>query len=374
MSGGDSGSKSHKATPKRMKQLRHDGSLQKSQDLSAWLGMGAAALTLPGLITAGTAAAVEQLQVVRTVIATPDPALAVQALFDASWTILPTLGALLAVVVVTAIVATAAQGGIFFSTKKLKPTFKQFNPVAGLKRILGMQAWWQGLKALLKTIVVGWVLYVTVVKITPMLLSSGGLPLTAVLVLATDGVSGLMRSAVAAGLVLAVFDILVIRKTNRKQTMMSTEEIKQEHKSSEGDPLLKGAIRSKQMAMSRNRMMAGIATADVVLVNPTHVAVALKYEPGKGAPRVIAKGSGHVAARIRAEATKQRVPMIADVALARALNATCKLGEEVPADLFVQVAKILAFVMSLRRRGSAQGIHTVPTQPVRPAHPTRTSR
>ena len=357
---GDSSSKSQKATPKRMKQLRHDGSLQRSQDLSAWVGMGAAALTLTGMLTAGSTAATAQLNTVRKIIANPDPALAVQALFDGGSSILPTIAPMLGVVVVTAILATAVQGGIYFSTKKLKPTFKQFNVVTGLKRVFGMQAWWQGLKALLKTMVVGWVLYVVVKGITPMLLSSGGLSLNQVLGLAGGGVSSLMRSAVAAGLVLAVFDLIVIRRTNRKQTMMSTEEIKQENKSSEGDPLLKSAIRSKQMAMSRNRMMAGIATADVVLVNPTHVAVALKYSPGKGAPRVVAKGSGHVAARIRAEATKQRIPMVADVALARALNKACEIGQEIPADLFVQVAKILAFVMSLRRRGSAQGLHTAP--------------
>ena len=357
---GDSSSKTHKATPKRMKKLRHDGSLQRSQDVSAWLGMGAGALTLAGVITAGTSAAVTQLTLVRKIVANPEPELAVQALFDGVGTVLSTIAPLMAVVCLTAIVATAVQGGIFFSTKKLQPTFKQFNVVTGLKRLLGMQAWWQGLKSLLKTAVVAWVLVITVQNITPMLLSSGGLSLHALLALAGDGVAGLMRSAVAAGLVLAMFDILVIRKTNRKQTMMSFEEIRQENKQSEGDPLLKGQIRSRQLAMSRNRMMAAVGTADVVLVNPTHVAVALRYEPGNGAPRVVAKGKGHVAARIRAEATAKRVPMIADVQLARALHAACALGEEVPADLFVQVAKILAFVMSLRRRGSAQGLHHLP--------------
>ena len=357
---GDAGDKSHKATPKRMKQLRHDGALQRSQDLSAWLGMGVAAMTLSMVLTAGSERAVEQLTAARSVIARPDPAVAVQALFDGMASVLWTVAPLLAVVVIAALVASAAQGGIYFSTKKLVPTFKQFNLVTGMKRVLGAQAWWQGLKALLKTIVVASVLTITVQNITPLLMTSGGLSLRQVLDLASNGVGDLMRTAVVAGLVLAAFDILVIRKTNRKQTMMSTQEIKQENKSSEGDPLLKGAIRSKQLAMSRNRMMAAVATADVVLVNPTHVAVALRYEPGHGAPRVVAKGSGHVAARIRAEATTHRVPMIADVPLARALNTACELGQEVPADLFVQVAKILAFVMSLRRRGSAQGVHTVP--------------
>ncbi|NMR20554.1 flagellar biosynthesis protein FlhB [Cellulomonas fimi] len=356
----DAASKSEKATPKRMKELRRDGSLQRSQDLSAWLGMGVAAATLGMVLSRGSEAATEQLTTVRAVVADPDPARAVQALDDGLGSVLTTVAPLLAVVVLAAVVASAAQGGLHISTKKLKPTFKQFNVAKGLKRVLGGQAWWQGAKALLKTVAVGGVLAVTVQGIAPMLLASGGLSLDQVMQLGGNGVASLMRTAVAAGIGLAILDILVIRRANRKKTMMSKQEIKQENKSSEGDPLLKSAIRSKQMSMSRNRMMAAIADADVVLVNPTHVAVALRYEPGKGAPRVVAKGSGHVAARIRAEATKKRVPLVADVPLARALHGACGLGQEIPTELFTSVAKVLAFVMALKRRGAAQGVHTVP--------------
>ncbi len=115
--------------------------------------------------------------------------------------------------------------------------------------------------------------------------------------------------------------------------------------------------------MSRNRMIAQVADADVVLVNPTHVAVALRYEPGSGAPRVVAKGAGHVAARIRKVAADKRVPMVEDMPLARALHAACELGQEVPPHLYVAVARVLAFVMALRRRGAAQGIHRPPGGP-----------
>ncbi len=219
-------------------------------------------------------------------------------------TIAPLLGA----VVLTAIVGSAVQGGIHVSSKKLKPTFKQFNLLAGIKRLLGAQSWWQGGKSLLKTIVIGAVLTSVVQGIAPMLLASGGMSLSQVLGLAGNGVGSLMRTAVMAGIVLAVVDVVFVSKQNRKKTKMTLKEVKDEHKSSEGDPLLKGAIRSKQMAMSRNRMMAAIADADVVLVNPTHVAVALKYEPGTGAPRVVAKGAGHVAARIRKQANDEAGP------------------------------------------------------------------
>jgi flagellar biosynthetic protein FlhB len=107
-------------------------------------------------------------------------------------------------------------------------------------------------------------------------------------------------------------------------------------------------------------MMAEVTHADVVMVNPTHVAVALKYEPGTGAPRVVAKGKGHVATRIREVASQNRIPMVQDIALARALHAACKLGDEIPAELYTAVARVLAFVLALRRRGAAVGMHRNP--------------
>ena len=152
-------------------------------------------------------------------------------------------------------------------------------------------------------------------------------------------------------------------RRNRKQTRMTLKEVKDENKRTEGDPMLKGAIRAKQLSMSRNRMMSEVATADVVLVNPTHVAVALRYEPGSGAPKVVAKGAGAIAAKIREEASDKRVPMIEDIPLTRALHAACELGQEVPAHLFTAVARVLAFVMALRRRGASAGQHRVPGGP-----------
>jgi flagellar biosynthetic protein FlhB len=312
------------------------------------------------VISRGAAVAQTQLVQVRDIAAHPDPARAVSALGDGLATVLTTVAPMLAAVVIAAVVATAMQGGIYPSFKRLKPTFKQFNPVSGMKRLFGAQAWWQGAKSLLKTAVVGLVLTISVKSLTPALMSAGGLPVTSLLDEAAGGAMALLKTAVFAGLLLAFADVVVVIRRNRKKTRMSKHEIKEENKRSEGDPLLKGAIRSKQLAMSRNRMMAAVATADVVLVNPTHVAVALRYEPGTGAPRVVAKGKGYVAARIRDKATEHHVPMVADVALARALHSACAVGQEIPEYLFTAVARVLAFVMALRRRGAATGLHRVP--------------
>jgi flagellar biosynthetic protein FlhB len=161
----------------------------------------------------------------------------------------------------------------------------------------------------------------------------------------------------ATGLVIAVADYAVVRTKTMKKLKMSKYEIQQEHKQSEGDPYMKAHRRSIQMSMSRNRMMAEVADADVLLVNPVHVAVALKYEAERGAPRVVAKGAGEVAARLRAAAEEARVPMVQDIPLARALHASCDLGQEVPPQLFTAVARVLAFVMHLGARGVRGGFH-----------------
>jgi len=121
--------------------------------------------------------------------------------------------------------------------------------------------------------------------------------------------------------------------------------------------MVKGEIRRRAMMMSRNRMMAAIPEADVVMVNPTHVAVALKYTAGFGAPRVVAKGRGVIAAKIRKVAADNRVPMVEDIPLARALHSACEVGEEVPAEFYTAVAQVLAFVMGLKAKGSAGGMH-----------------
>jgi flagellar biosynthetic protein FlhB len=142
---------------------------------------------------------------------------------------------------------------------------------------------------------------------------------------------------------------------------MTKQEIKDEYKSAEGDPHVRGMRRARALAMARNRMMADVPTADVVVVNPTHVAVALRYDPARGAPRVVAKGADQVAARIRALAEQHRVPMVRDIPLARTLHKSCEIGQEIPPDLYKAVATVLAFIMTLKKRGSAAGTHVVRT-------------
>ena len=352
--------KTEKPTAKKLLEARKQGQSAKSQDLGAWLGVAAAAAMMPLMIRVGRERLTRMFEGLEDVAKDPEPAAVLSALADGGAAIAPVVGPLAAVTVVVAIAASAGQGGLHFATKAAKPSAKNLNLIKGVKRLFGPAAWWQGGKALLKTVAVGLVLYMTVSGLTPLLLSSGSMPLSSILDAVSGGVGSMIRTAVIVGLVLGGIDYVVVRRRTDKQLRMTRKEVTDEAKQSEGDPQLKGAIRSKQMAMSRNRMMAEVQKADVVLVNPTHVAVALRYDKDRGAPRVVAKGSGHVAAKIRAKATEHRVPMVADIPLARALHAACEVDQEIPPHLYAAVARVLAFVMALRRRGSASGVHTSP--------------
>lgn len=355
----DAQERTEKATDKRMKEARQKGRLSKSSDVTAWLAIAASAVMLPLTIGSGTGAAVTQVFTIGTVAADPTVGGAMQALKDGLGSILPTITGLLIAVFVIVIAGTAVQGGIHL--KKLEPKFEHLNLVAGLKRTFGAQALWQGAKALLKAGVVGLALYLVIQGLMPIITTPGDHPVQQLITQAMNGVGALLQTAIVAGLVLAAIDVFVVMRRNRKQTRMTKREIKDEFKNAEGDPHIKSQRRSRQMAMSRNRMMAAVAEADVVLVNPTHYAVAIKYEPGKSAPRIVAKGAGTIAARIREEADTKKVPMVKDIPLTRALHAACELGQEIPVEFYTAVAHVLTFVMALKRRGASAGVHSLPS-------------
>jgi flagellar biosynthetic protein FlhB len=338
-----------------MKEVRSKGELAKSQDLTAWLGVGAVAVMLPTTISLATEEATAQVFTVGIVTANPDPAVALQSLWDGLASIMSILTPMLVVVTVVVVLGAVVQGGVHF--KRFAPKYEQFNIVTGIKRVFGFRALWEGAKALSKTVVVGLVLYFVVMDLVPVLTSAGGLSVSVLLEAANSGSTVLLQSAVVAGLALAAADVFVVMRRNRKRTRMTKKEVRDENKSSDGDPLIRSQRRARQLAMSRNRMIAAIAGADVVLVNPTHVAVALKYEPGRSAPRVVAKGAGIIAARIREQAETDKVPLVRDIPLARALHSACEIGEEIPIELYTAVARVLAFVMALKTRG-AKGIHS----------------
>lgn len=358
MSGTDSGERSEKATDKHLREARKKGRLSRSQDLTAWLGIGAAAVTMPAAIALGASAGTEQLLTLTSLVDAPTPEAALTALGRGLASVLPTLAVMLAAVAIVTLIGAVIQGGVHL--KPLTGRFEQFNVVTGIRRVFGMQALWEGAKALLKTAAIGIALWFVIASLMPVLTASGAHSISRLLGTASEGTAALLQTAIAVGLALAAIDMFVVMRRNRKHTRMTKREVRDENKNSEGDPLIRQQRRSRQLAISRNRMISAVAGSDVVLVNPTHIAVALRYEVGRAAPKVVAKGSGVVAERIREEATRTGVPMVREVSLARALHAACELGQEIPEDLYNAVARVLVFVDALRRRGAARGIHSLP--------------
>ncbi len=354
---GPGGEKTEKPTPQRLKKARKEGQIPRTQELGTWLGVATASVLLPMLVRRAFEEVQQLFVQIGAVASNPEPAaisvLMGQGLSAFLVTVLPTAVAMM----VVGTLAAAAQGGVTFATKGMKPTLKKINPFPGIKRMFGTQGLWEAAKALIKTAALATVVLVTSDRAQALVSSAGSMSLASVADVFTDSAILMFRVVAVTGLVIAVADYVIVRMKTHKQLKMSKYEIQQEHKQSEGDPYMKAHRRSVQMSMSRNRMMAEVADADVLLVNPTHVAVALKYEAARGAPRVVAKGAGEVAAKLRERAAEARVPMVQDIPLARALHASCDIGQEVPAQLFTAVARVLAFVMHLDARGVRGGFH-----------------
>jgi len=354
---GPGGEKTEKPTPQKLKQARKDGQIPRTQELGTWLGAATASVLLPMLVGASFDAARQLFVQVGVVANDPQPEAVTRLLGEALTAFLTAVLPMALGMMLVGTLALAAQGGVTVATKSMKPTLKKLNPFPGIKRMFGTHGVWEAIKAIIKTVALAIVIITTSDDAQTLVSASGALPLSEIARVFGESAVNMFRVVGLTGLAIAIADYIVVRHQMMKKLKMSHYEIKQEHKSSEGDPHVKAQRRATQMAMSRGRMMADMADADVLLVNPTHVAVALKYDPQKGAPRVVAKGAGEVAARLRARAEECRVPMVQDIPLARALHGSCDLGQEVPAQLFTAVARVLAFVMHLSARGVRGGMH-----------------
>ncbi|MGY1815443.1 EscU/YscU/HrcU family type III secretion system export apparatus switch protein [Blastococcus sp. SYSU D00820] len=354
---GPGGEKTEKPTPQRLKKARKDGQIPRTQELGTWLSMAAASVLLPMLVGNAYDAIGELFVQVGSVARHPEPAALFELFGQALSAFLSAVLPLALGMLLVGTAASAAQGGVTVSAKGMKPTLQKLNPLSGMKRMFGGHGLWEAAKAVIKTAALGAVVIVTSGRAQELVSAAGALPLSVITETFTASAVLMFRVVAITGLVIAIADYVIVRRQIMKKLKMSKYEILQEHKQSEGDPHVKAQRRSTALAMSRNRMMSDVAAADVLLVNPTHVAVALKYEADRGAPRVVAKGADEIAARLRERATEARVPLVQDIPLARALHASCEIGQEVPPQLFTAVARVLAFVMQLGARGVVGGFH-----------------
>ena len=248
--------------------------------------------------------------------------------------------------------ATLLQSGFLFHPTATQPDLSRISPLAGLKRLLGPQTLVQLLKSLVKLGVFGFCLYVAIGRALPLLPAGPGLPPETLLHQVLAQGRGLVLLLLGAQGLVAAADYGWERFRYTGRLRMSLQEVKDEHKDSDGNPQVKGRMRQLARQRARKRMMAAVPKAAVIITNPTHYAVALAYERGsKGAPRLVAKGADEVAARIRDLAREHRVPIVANPLLARALFRV-DIDTEIPAEHFRAVAEVIAFVW--RMRGKAR--------------------
>ncbi len=346
----DGQDKSERPTGKRLADARKKGQAPRSRELNTLaLTLGGVVLLLAfgpryaeGLMTTMRV----NFRVARADLLDPATLLdhLVGGLRDALLLLAPFFAAMLAI----AVLASIALGGFHFSTQALVPKFSKLNPLAGFKRMFSTKGLVELLKAVLKFLLIGGVTVLVLWHDADRLVALG----TADVRVAIGEVFDLLASATlllaSTLLLLAVIDVPFQLWEHHRGLRMTKQEVRDEMKDTEGRPEVKGRIRQVQREMAQRRMMAEVPKADVVVTNPTHFAVALRYESGMTAPRVVAKGADQVAARIRELAGEHQVPVVEAAPLARAIYFNAEVGETIPAALYLAVAQLLAYVFQLQ--------------------------
>ena len=359
MAGQDKTQKTEKPTDRRKKKAREDGQVVKSAEVVPWLLVLIATFVMPAFLGLAGEVLFDRMAEIRTAAADPSPAAAVAAVREAFFAVLTLTVPLLIGAAAIAFVATIGQVGPLLSIKAVRPQFKRLNPWTGLKRIVSAKGQWEAAKAILRLVVVA-VVAIPLMVDTGNDLAAGGMTLGAGLGYIGGRLLQLVRMVAFLALLVSAADYAMQKRNHIKDLMMSKQEIKDEQKQSDGDPLMKGRMRQAARELSRNRMLANVADASVIVVNPTHFSVALRYDPLVGVPIVIAKGVGNAALRLRQEGLDAMVPVVECKPLARALYRVCDVGTPVPNEMFQGVAVLLAFVQRLGVRRTLGGIHILP--------------
>lgn len=349
--------KTEEPTPRKLEQAREKGDIVYSAEVGAALSL----LVATGLVAFMAGPVMSQIAhgfigflAIPEQLSTEPGSL--RAIFGAVLLKLLAIFALVALALAAAgIAARYVQDRPTFTAERLQPKLNKLNPIEGFKRVFGKQAASAFLKALAKLVLVGavlaWVLWPNDATIDNLSLLDPG----ALLPFIQDKVVAMMLALACAAAVLAAIDYVATRQSYMKRMKMSRREIKEEMRQSDGDPMVKAKLRQIRMERSRKRMMAEVPNASVVITNPTHYAVALRYEPGEtAAPICVAMGVDAVAQRIREVATEHDIPIVEDPPLARALFATADLDQPIPKEHYEAVAKVIGFVMRLARRRGAR--------------------
>jgi flagellar biosynthesis protein FlhB len=344
----DKSQRTEQPTAKHRKEIREKGKVARSTEIGPWASLLAVAVLLPRLAGLAASRVSSFFRSVMDAVAHPTTTAAMSVLAKGLET--AALAALPIVLVCTGIgvAFSFAQVGLRFTPKALTPQFSRISPRTGFKKIFSSQGAWSLVKTLVKLCILAAMGYVLLHQLMDSVLGGATLPLPTTLGIAGSTTSALLRNIGVVALLVAAGDYAFQRRSYQQGLRMTKQEVKDENRRNDGSPEVRRALRSKARQLSRMRMMAAVASADVVVTNPTHFAVAIAYDRKKDrAPRVVAKGADVVAARIRSRAAEHGVPVVENPVLARTLHASCRVDDVVPAALYTAVARLLAFVYSL---------------------------
>lgn len=362
----DKHSRTEKPTARRKREARRSGQVARTPEVVTWTGVLAGSYLVQHTFKATEAMLERLFAQIASAMTSPslsaDFSIARDAASGAATAVAPAVLAVTGVVLAVNLAQT--RGLITF--QPLKPSFNKLSPRSGLMKIVSPRSLWEVAKQILRVSLLGLVAWEAVAGLLPVLAGQGPLSSFAIASLVYTRAIGLVREVAVIGLVLAVLDYIVQHRKTSRDLRMTKYEVKEESKSSEGNPQMKGQIRRRQRQMARNRMIAAVKGADAVVVNPTHFAVALRYVRGERAPRVLAKGTDYLALRIREEANMHRVPLVEDPPLARALYVACELEQEIPGELYEAVARLLTFIYSLKASGHLARLDGAPHRPPSP--------
>lgn len=338
-------------TPKRLAEARSEGRVARSPEMNAALALFAGIYLIR---FAGSKLGSAISSMVTTSLTTLPPTDVnggwfTNQLVDYGKQVAPMIGVIMIGLMVTGVGVSVGQTGLYWASKRKIFDPSRANPMQGIRRLFSGQGLVEVLKAILKLTVILWVAFSFVRPRAAELMSLVHSPLPEAIRNWLALASALAMRCASTYLLIAIMDYAYQRWQHNKSLKMSKDEIKEEYKQSEGDPLRRRRIKTEHRRLIRARMMQNVPKADVVIVNPTHLAVALKYDAKTmSAPTVIAKGAHHVAERIVALARENSVPVIQNIPVARALYKSIDVDQTIPPDLFAAVAQILAYVYNLK--------------------------
>jgi flagellar biosynthetic protein FlhB len=354
--------KTEAPTPRKLADAREQGQVARSHEINAAVVLLVAAFILQTLgknmVRTISNLLVDTIQNLSTVE------------FSAAWfrdysaksllALLPSLGIIMAVVLVVGVAVTLAQTRFLFSTKKLAPDFSRINPIKGLKRIFSKTTLFELAKTIVKLLVIGWTLYSYLKTNYMQIVSLAGMDLNASISQLAKFFFALMTRVAIIYFVIAAADYAYQLWSFNHNLRMTKQEVKEDMRRSEGDPLIKSRIRAMQRRNSRRRMMAAVPKATVIVTNPTHLAIAIQYSKDMRAPKILAKGMNKIAENIVKIAKGNNIPIVQNIPLAWAIYKTIDIDQEISPDLYKAVAEVLAYVLKTKSGGVHSAVKMTP--------------